>query len=410
MKDILRIQAELLAETDKAETGENLSREKIRQVFHELHVHQIELEIQNEELRRTQVELEAARARYFDLYDLAPVGYCTVSEQGLILEANLTVATMLGLPRRELVGKPWTKFVHQKDQNIYYQRRKKVFETAEPAAYELRLVKKDGTEFWAHLNTTITRDVDGVPSCQIVFHDISQRKQDEQFRKNVESIIQHDIKSPLINLYSLAQLVISGEQHIDIMEAFPRIVVGIRQVIHLINAAEPLRKMENGTYMPSRQPIDIQLLLSAVNDSLAILSSQLMVPIRLQAVAADVFSGDSRLYGEAFLLENMLMNLVKNAVEASPRGGCVTISCQTVQGVLRIAIHNAGVVPEDVRDRFFEKYATSGKRSGTGLGTYSAQLIAKAHGGHIEFTTSEAEGTRVTVVLPCSGTRRVPAA
>jgi signal transduction histidine kinase len=78
--------------------------------------------------------------------------------------------------------------------------------------------------------------------------------------------------------------------------------------------------------------------------------------------------------------------------------------------VLRIAIHNAGVVPEAVRDRFFEKYATSGKRSGTGLGTYSAQLIAKAHGGHIEFTTSEAEGTRVTVVLPCPDTWSAPAA
>ena len=95
------------------------------------------------------------------------------------------------------------------------------------------------------------------------------------------------------------------------------------------------------------------------------------------------------------------MNLVKNAVEASPKEGRVTVTCQTEPGALCIIIHNAGAVPEAVRDRFFEKYATAGKVCGTGLGTYSAQLIAKAHGGRIELATSEAEGTRVTVVLPC---------
>jgi PAS domain-containing protein len=95
-----------------------------RRLLHELRMHQIELEMQNEELRRTQEALEASRARYFDLYDMAPVGYFTLSEQGLILEANLTAATLLGVPRGALVKQPLTRSIVSEDQDIYYLHRK----------------------------------------------------------------------------------------------------------------------------------------------------------------------------------------------------------------------------------------------------------------------------------------------
>ena len=87
-------------------------------------MHQIELEMQNDELRRVQLELEVSRARYFDLYDLAPVGYITVSEDGLILEANLTAATLLGVSRSALVKRPINRFIVKAQQDIYYQCRK----------------------------------------------------------------------------------------------------------------------------------------------------------------------------------------------------------------------------------------------------------------------------------------------
>ncbi len=105
-------------------------------------MHQIELEMQNEELRRPQAELDAARARYFDLYDLAPVGYCTLSEKGLILEANLTAATLLGVARGALVKQPISRFILKEDQDIYYLHRKQLFETGEPQTCELRIDEK----------------------------------------------------------------------------------------------------------------------------------------------------------------------------------------------------------------------------------------------------------------------------
>ena len=140
---------------------DSLSPESMRTILHELRVHQIELEMQNDELRRAQEELDASRARYFDLYDLAPVGYITASEAGLVLEANLTAATLLGLIRSTLVKQPLSRVLFQEDQDIYYKHRQQLFETGEPQQCELRMVKQDGSTFWAHLSATAAQDEAG---------------------------------------------------------------------------------------------------------------------------------------------------------------------------------------------------------------------------------------------------------
>lgn len=399
MTDYLRQRAEQLARANEAADCTVLSPEETRQTLHELRVHQIELEMQNEELRRAQAELDASRARYFDLYDLAPVGYCTVSERGLILEANLTAARLLNVTRGELTRQPLTRFIYKKDQDSYYQHRKQLFASCLPKTLELRLTRGDGTEFWANLSTSIATTAEGDDVCRIIIIDISERKQDEQFRNDVERIVRHDIKGPLISLFSLAQLSQLGTDD-DTKETFPQIMRGIRQVIRLIDAAEPLLHMEKGVYNPRKKLFSVQQMLCTIKCSLTLLTSQRETEILLPCPATSPSLGEMMLFGEEFLIEDMLMNLVKNAVEASPVGGRVSIACQEERSTLRLTIHNAGTVPEHIRAHFFEKGTTSGKLYGTGLGTYSAMLIAKAHEGNITFTTSESEGTTVTAMLP----------
>ena len=153
---------------------------EIRQAFHELRVHQIELDMQNDELRRAHAELDAVLARYIDLYDLAPVGYLTVSAQGLILEANLTAATLLGVTRKGLFKQPMSRFIFKEDQDIYYLHSSQLFETGGRQACELRMVKKDKTTFWAHLNGTYAQDDQNEPVCRITINDISIHKQVEE--------------------------------------------------------------------------------------------------------------------------------------------------------------------------------------------------------------------------------------
>jgi PAS domain S-box-containing protein len=190
-KNIYRVSSlRKLAEEKAAQSPadrKTMSPEETQRLLHELRVHQIELEMQNDELRTTQSELDAARARYFDLYDLAPVGYCTVSQTGLIMETNLTAATLFDVTRAELIKQPISSFILKEDQDIYYLHRKKLFETGEPQTCEMRMLKKDGTIFWAHLtavaaqapSTSSGQAPDCTKTCRIVMSDITKRKKME---------------------------------------------------------------------------------------------------------------------------------------------------------------------------------------------------------------------------------------
>ena len=161
-----------------------LSPEATQIFLHELRVHQIELEMQNEELRRVQVELVASRSRYFELYDLAPVGYCTVSEEGLFQQANLCAATLLGTTRGALVNQPISRFIHQEDADQFYLLRKELHAThaaisgpaAQPQSCELRIVHPDGTLLWVHLAATVAVEEGSGPTLRLVVSDVTERR------------------------------------------------------------------------------------------------------------------------------------------------------------------------------------------------------------------------------------------
>ena len=158
-----------------------MTPEKTWQTLYELRVHQIELEIQNEELRRVQLELEASKARYFDFYNLAPVGYCTISTKGVFREVSLTFASQLGVTSHELFKKPLNSFIFGADQDRYYLFMKALLTIGETQVCELRLVKADQTTFWVKLVANLASGAHGTVECRLVVSDISERKKAEQY-------------------------------------------------------------------------------------------------------------------------------------------------------------------------------------------------------------------------------------
>ncbi len=168
--------------------------EDINELIHELEVHQIELEMQNEELRQAQQDLEAARDKCTDLYDFAPVGYFSIGDEDLILDANLTGATMLGVERGKLTGGRFSQFITRDDQDVFYFHRQKLFETKTKQVCELKITKKDGTEFYAQLESCPVKDEKGnCSSLRSSLSDITERKQADlaliATQQEIESIV-----------------------------------------------------------------------------------------------------------------------------------------------------------------------------------------------------------------------------
>lgn len=163
--------SEVILETTPLET--------IQGIVHELYVHQIELVMQNDELRRIHAELDLARSRYFELYDLAPIGYFSLDSTGHILEANLRASTLLGKPRTALIQSSITQFIYPEDQDIYYFHCKQLLSTRSQQSCELRLRNNSQPPCWVKISTTLTQDLQGEPVSLLVMSEITGQKQIE---------------------------------------------------------------------------------------------------------------------------------------------------------------------------------------------------------------------------------------
>ena len=178
-QEAMRRRAEAAARQDQIQTtdpSEHMLPDAARHNLYELRVHQIELEMQNEELRCAQLDLDAERARYFELYDLAPVGYCTISAEGLILQSNLNAATLLGVPRDRLRKRLFSQYIVADFQDTYYLHRKQLLATGHRHTCELQMLHKDGRKIWVELTTTAALGEDDAPVLRVVLNDIDQRR------------------------------------------------------------------------------------------------------------------------------------------------------------------------------------------------------------------------------------------
>lgn len=161
-----------------------------KRLIHELQVHQIELEMLYENLRHAQDELEKSWACYFDLYDLAPIGYLTVDDHDVVQNANLTAANLLGITRKVLLKKPLTQFIQEMDRGNYSLHCKQLLDTGEAKVLELRFVKQDGTAFWGRLEMNRAIAADSRQMFRVVISDINAQKAKDDYLRQAAAMFE----------------------------------------------------------------------------------------------------------------------------------------------------------------------------------------------------------------------------
>jgi PAS domain S-box-containing protein len=179
----LRQQAEEALRGHPVDLG-GLPVEDIQRVIHELQVHQTELILQNDELCRVQAELEAARKRYADLYHFAPAGYCTLDGKGRILEANQTLAELLGVELEKLLQQNLTEYVEHADQDEFYLHRQRVYADHPPQVDVIRMVRQGGDSIFVRLESVRAHDEE--TRLSVMLSDISEQKRAEDGNRAIE--------------------------------------------------------------------------------------------------------------------------------------------------------------------------------------------------------------------------------
>jgi signal transduction histidine kinase/DNA-binding NarL/FixJ family response regulator len=286
--------------------------------------------------------------------------------------------------------------------------------------HEYRLVRVDGSAVWVHAEAISLRAADGRTLryiCSLL--DITDQRavaeglkrqnaalaENAQLREDVERMSRHDLKTPLNSIIGVARLLREDAgvafEHRELLLIAER--AGYR-MLEMVNLSLDLSRMELGTYDFRPQAVNVVDVIARVVLDLQGLAQSSQVQVRM---ATD---GGAPVYARAeeLLSYSILANLVKNAIEATPAGGAVTVRLENGDP-LRVRVHNPGPVPQAVAGRFFDKYVTAGKSGGTGLGTYSARLMARVQEGDLEMRTGDT-GTVLTLTLRGLGREPLPTA
>ncbi len=385
--------------------------------------------------------------RYFDLYDLAPVGYVTVSERGLITEANLRASRMMGSSRDALVGQPVSHFIVAEDQDVYALHHKKLFETRTRQVLELRMRPPDGSSFWARLEASVACDEDdNSPVARLTATDITEQRALQVALARAKRVVSlgrlaagvaHEINNPLTfvlhNVETLAKDLWQLAGAAGSLRKALRESAGIDALTELIddgaalidpvaiaNLAQRAAQTVAGTQRISETVKGLNVLARPEKTELSLLDLNKAVELAIRMTENEVHCR-ARLITELGRvppvtasegrLSQIFVNLLVNAAQAIDEGAVadnrITVRTwgEPGQAFVEVADTGHGIAPGDLDAVFEPFFTTKGPERGTGLGLAIARSIVHDMDGDIHITSTVDEGTQVLVRLPV---RRVP--
>ncbi|MDH5655281.1 MAG: PAS domain-containing sensor histidine kinase [Spirochaetia bacterium] len=357
------------------------------------------------EKKKTEIELAENKERFQVIVESIPDGVAVHRDDKIIFINRSGANLFRAKGPDQIIGKSVGSLVHPNYRSLV---QKRLQEAASYKGYilpssEQKYVGLDGSVIDVEASTTVVMYERNIAYLTIA-RDITERKRMERLREDTERIIKHDLKNPLNGIIGFSRLLMQLEEksNSEVAEFSNIIYNSAYKMLHLLDHSLDIFKMEEETFQPRYQNINFIKMLEELKGECTSLLEIKKLVLKSYMDNAHLHKEDEYIIsGEELHLKSLFANLLKNAIEASPEERTVTIRINTANKEFHeIEIHNWGVIPESIRTTFFDRYSTMGKIGGTGLGTYSANLIAKTHGGKIIFTTSESDGTCLKVLLP----------
>jgi PAS domain S-box-containing protein len=433
-----------------------------QQLLYRLHLAQVEVEKKNEELRRTQLALESSQNRFVDLleytsalYNLAPVGYLTLTVGGIIVEANLTAVELLGVRRELLLKQPIMAFIVADDHDLFDRYCTQLQRTQHAQRCEVRMVRSDGSQFFVQMDATITGDMpDGAAIgdrqnrerfVRLTISDISARVQLEEEERKVRTQLEatlHDLHQTQAQLLQQERLAVVGQLAAGIAHDFNNILAAITLYSELVMRAPdlpaPLHKRVEAIVTQAnratlliqqildfsrrtaitRQPTALsgfmQQLLELLQDTLP---ETIQVSLEIKALQPGI---DDVVEMDAARIQQVLLNLALNARDAMPNGGELRFTLSRIMADgnlpvvasgslpagpwLRIDVSDSGmgIQPGDLPRLFEPFFTTKSIGQGSGLGLSQVWGIVTHHEGEIDVTSEVGKGTTFSLYLPAS--------
>jgi PAS domain S-box-containing protein len=410
----LRARAEGIAQGQRLEL-DDLSPEEVENLLHELQIHQIELELQNQELRQMQQDLAASQRRYADLYHAAPAGYFTLNaSDAVVTETNLTGAVMLETEQDHLVGRPFTDFIVPADQDAFYLYGRKLARQTSSTSQtcEIKLITARGVEFYANLEGVGSKN-DAGNLYRLMVSDITERKQAEQERdhliENLDAFahtVAHDLKSALASVIGFAEILAYESNTLakDDMQYYgEHIAQGGYRMQRIIKALLLLASVQEMGEIPI-----IPLDMGEVVDTAV---QRLDFELKKHHAQVNILGRDAwpLALGYAPWVEEVWTNYISNAAKYGAKAGetsHIEIGATVHSDYVRFWVreYGPGIALED-QEKLFAKFSRVHDMDieGEGLGLSIVRRIVEKLGGQVGVESAVGAGSTFSFTLPLAG-------